>query len=59
MHTPVCSHESHFCSLCSPSCGIFKKLIPGKMVFLLFILDIALTIEAAVYSDILLIAFCT
>ena len=32
------------------------KLTIGKMVFLLFILDITLTIEAAFYSDIVLIA---
>ena len=34
----------------------FEQLTTGKMVLLLFILDIALTIEAALYSDIVLIA---
>jgi len=34
----------------------FKKLTTGRMVLLLFILDITLTIEAAFYSDIVLIA---
>jgi len=39
-----------------PIVWYLKKLTTGKMVFLLFILDIALTIEAAFYSDIVLIA---
>jgi hypothetical protein len=33
-----------------------KEFTTGKMVLLLFVLDIALTIEAALYSDIVLIA---
>lgn len=39
-----------------PIIWYFKNLTTGKMVLLLFILDIALTIEAALYSDIVLIA---
>jgi len=39
-----------------PILWYFKKLSTGKMVLLLFVLDISLTIEAALYSDIVLIA---
>lgn len=39
-----------------PALWYVKKLTTGKMVLLLFILDITLTIEAAFYSDIVLIA---
>jgi len=39
-----------------PILWYFKKLSTGKIVLLLFVLDISLTIEAALYSDIVLIA---
>ena len=39
-----------------PVLWYLKKLTIGKMVVLLFFLDIAMTIEAALYSDIVLIA---
>lgn len=47
---------SSFFAISLPVLWYFKKLTTGRMVLLLFILDIALTIEAAVYSDIVLIA---
>jgi hypothetical protein len=43
-------------ALTLPLLWFLRALTTGKMVFLLFILDIALTIEAALYSDIVLIA---
>lgn len=39
-----------------PILWYFKQLTIGRMVLLLFILDIGLTIEAALYSDLVLIA---
>ena len=39
-----------------PILWYFEKLSTGKMVLLLFVLDVSLTIEAALYSDIVLIA---
>jgi hypothetical protein len=39
-----------------PVLWYLRKLTTGRMVFLLFILDITLTIEAAFFSDIVLIA---
>jgi hypothetical protein len=39
-----------------PTVWFAKKLTIGRMVFLLFVLDIALTIEAAFYSDVVVIA---
>jgi hypothetical protein len=43
-------------SISLPVLWYLKELSIGKMVLLLFFLDIALTIEAAFYSDIVLIA---
>jgi hypothetical protein len=43
-------------ALSLPFLWYLKKLTTGKMVVFLFILDITLTIEAALYSDIVLIA---
>jgi hypothetical protein len=43
-------------ALTLPVFWFFQLLTTGKMVFFLFVLDIALTIEAALYSDIVLIA---
>ena len=45
-----------FFAITLPVLWFTRVLTTGKMVFLLFILDIALTIEAAFYSDIVLIA---
>jgi hypothetical protein len=45
-----------FFAVTLPLLWFLRALTTGKMVFLLFILDIALTIEAAIYSDIVLIA---
>jgi hypothetical protein len=47
---------SSFFAISLPALWYLKKLTLGKMVILLFMLDITMTIEAALYSDIVLIA---
>ncbi len=47
---------SSFFVVAIPLLWYFEKLTIGKTVILLFVLDIAMTIEAAFYSDIILIA---